>query len=76
MRKYADESMQDGNGFGMAEASMDVGWGAVATFGGWVGFAGGVGYFGTTATFEMLPGVRNFVVNPIVDKVCAIAGRC
>jgi hypothetical protein len=66
------DAYKSNNNFGMADAFMDSGWGTAATFGGWVGFAGGASYFATSMLIG-IPAVYDVTVTPIVGGMCYLS---
>ncbi len=69
------EAVQNGDGFGVVRAGVDIGWGAAATFGGPVGLAGGIAYTGTSILVT-IPSVHRYTVGPVTDAMCWAGGSC
>ncbi len=64
-----------GDNFGILKSASDIGWGTAATFGGTVGLAGGVSYFGTSLILN-IPAVKAVTVTPMSNGLCWATSNC
>ncbi|EPJ47149.1 MAG: hypothetical protein OFPII_15000 [Osedax symbiont Rs1] len=68
-------AFSNGDNFGILKSASDIGWGTAATFGGTVGLAGGVSYFGTSLILN-IPAVKAVTVTPMSNGLCWATSNC